>query len=438
MIGPGAATPAPPARRGVGSGVPGSRPTGPRPMRSAIARCLPAILAGILLLIPAAPTAAQQDTLQQRIRASQSRLQEIQAERKRLEGEMRSLQGRARDISAELSNIERQMSASAEALRELDFQTAALAANAEQTTRELVQTRDRLRERTVLLTQRLRSIYERGQMHTARVLLSATSFGDLLNRYKYLHLISVHDRMLINEIGRLEEKLSEQERSLRASLAQLERLRADKLSEFARLQNLEQSRTATLRSVRGRVSRAEQRMQQLAADERQLNSLVEQLERARVEAERRRTLAGSGAARSGLSPRELGTLRWPVQGRLLYRFGAERRPNGVTLRRNGIGIAADPGTPVHAIRAGTVVAARRMEGFGPGVIVSHGGGFYSLYLYLGSIAVREGQDVAAGAVLGTVGTSAEEGPHLYLQIQAPVNGDAPVAVDPIPWLKPRS
>lgn len=395
----------------------------------------------LLMLAPlafaACPLAAQQDTVQQKIRASQARLEEIRAERERLQGEMRSLQGRARDISAELANIERQVSASAEALRELDYQTAALAANANRITQELVRTRDRLRERSVMLTQRLREIYEQGPLHTARVLLSATSFGDLLNRYKYLHLISIHDRMLLEEIGALERELSKQEQELRGSLARIEQLRAEKLSEFARLQSLEQSRSETLQNVRGRVSKAEQRMQQLAADERRLSDLVEQLERARLEAERRRALAGSAAATGALSPRELGRLAWPLQGKLIYRFGPERRPNGVTLRRNGIGIAATPGTPVHAIRGGTVVVARRMEGFGPGVVVSHGGGYYSLYLYLGSISVREGQDVAAGQVLGTVGTGPEEGPHLYLQIQAPVGGQSPVPVDPLPWLRPR-
>ncbi|NIP79635.1 MAG: hypothetical protein GWM90_10635, partial [Gemmatimonadetes bacterium] len=85
------------------------------------------------------------DTVQARIRASQERLQEIRAERERLQVEMQSLQGRARDISSELTNIEQQVDASAEALQELDFQTAALASGVERTRSELVQTRDRLR-----------------------------------------------------------------------------------------------------------------------------------------------------------------------------------------------------------------------------------------------------------------------------------------------------
>ncbi len=396
-----------------------------------------AAAAVLLSLIPPGGLASQQDTVQQQIRASQTRLEEIRAERARLQRSMGELEGRARDISVELSNIERQVEASAEALAELDYQTTTLTANVAEISQQLVQSRDRLRERNVVLGQRLRAIYKQGPLHSVRVLLSAESFSDLLNRYKYLHLISVHDRLLLEEIGALERKLTSQEHELQHNLAQLEYLRAEKLTEFAQLQELEESRAEALRDVRGQVTQAERRIQQLASDERRLTTLIEEMERRRLELERRRAAAGVEEAVTTLSAENLGQLRWPVDGQLLYRFGPDRRPGGVTLRRNGIGISAAPGTSVHAVGGGTVVVARPMEGFGPGVVLSHGGGYYSLYLYLGEIRVREGQDVPAGHLLGTVGRGPEEGSHLYLQIHAPVRDRTPVPVDPLPWLQPR-
>jgi murein hydrolase activator len=390
------------------------------------------------LLAVASPTAltGQQDTVQQQIRASQERLEEIRAERDRLQRSMGELEGRVRDISTELGNIERQAGASAEALRELDYQTAALAANVEEINGQLIRTRDRLRERNVVLSQRLRVIYRQGPLHSVRVLLSAASFSDLLNRYKYLHLISVHDRLLLEEISSLERALAAQEYELHHGLSQLEYLRQEKHAEFAQLQHLEQTRARALQEARGQITRAERQIQQLAADERRVTGLIAEMERRRLEEERRRALAGVAEAAASLTPASLGQLRWPVRGELVYRFGPDRRPGGVTLRRNGIGIRAQPGTAVEAVGAGTVVVARPMEGFGPGVVLSHGGGYYSLYLYLGEIRVQEGQDVAAGAVLGTVGRGPDEGPHLYLQIHAPTRGQTPTPVDPLPWLQP--
>jgi murein hydrolase activator len=392
----------------------------------------------LLLAALGLPTAlaGQQPTAQQEIQASQARLEEIRAERARLQRNMQTLQGRAQDLSGELTNIERQATASAEALRELEYQTVALGARVDDITRQLIQSRDRLQERTVVLNQRLRVMYRQGPLHTIRVLLSAQSFADVLNRYKYLHLISVHDRLLVEEIGALERGLALQEQELQRSMSRIEQLRAEKLSEFAQLQHLEQTRARALREVRGEVTQAERRIQQLAADERRLTALIEEMERARIEEERRRAAAGVAGAAGNLSVANMGQLRWPVQGQLLYGYGPERRPGGVVLRRNGIGIRAAPGTAVAAIGQGTVVRARTMEGFGPGVVLSHGGGYYSLYLYMGEIRVREGQDVAAGEVLGTVGRGPEEGPHLYLQIHVPRQGQAPSPVDPLQWLLP--
>ncbi len=401
------------------------------------ARPLVATVGLILTAVLTAPLAAQQaDTVQQQIRASQERLDQIRAERDRLQQSMHTLEGRARDLSSDLTNIERQAEASAEALRELDYQTAALTASAEDLTRHLIQTRDRLRERNVVLNQRLRAIYRQGPLHVVRVLLSAENFADLLNRYKYLHLISAHDRRLLEEIGTLDRTLTDQEVQLQRNLTDLERLRAEKLSEFAQLQHLEQTRVRALQEIRGQVTRAERRIGELAADERRLAGLIEEMERRRIEEERRRAAAGVARGVGTVSPAHLGQLPWPVQGPLVYRFGPDRRPGGVTLRRNGIGIAAEPGTAVAAVGDGTVVVARPMEGFGPGVVLSHGGGYYSLYLYLGDTRVREGQDVSAGEVLGTVGRGPDEGPHLYLQIHAPTAGQIPAPVDPLQWLRP--
>lgn len=107
------------------------------------------------------------------------------------------------------------------------------------------------------------------------------------------------------------------------------------------------------------------------------------------------------------------------------------------LRWNGLGIAAPTGTPVRAVRAGRVALAGPFEGYGPTVVLSHGDGFYTLYLYLEDIGVVEGRDVEAGQVVGTVGGSqTPEGPHLEFQIRAPLQGSSPQAQDPLQWLRP--
>jgi septal ring factor EnvC (AmiA/AmiB activator) len=138
------------------------------------------------------------------------------------------------------------------------------------------------------------------------------------------------------------------------------------------------------------------------------------------------------APASTLTTADAGNLAWPVGGRLVYRFGRVTQPNGTALRYNGVGIGAAPGSPVRAVEGGTVEMAAPFEGYGPTVVVSHGGGYYSLYLYLGQVQVQQGSTVAKGQVVGTVGGEhTPEGAHIEFQIRAP-GGQA---VDPLTWLR---
>ena len=404
-------------------------------------RWMPVIALAVVAVALPDGVAAQSDTLSiaQQIRQSQLRLEEIRAERERLQAEMRSARSNAENVAGELRNIERQLSAQRSVLAELDFQTDATAGRVEDTQIELLRTRERLRAGSATLNRRLRDIYKLGPLHTVRVLLGAESIADLVTRYKYLQLMAGYDRALVDQVQQLESALVQQNEDLQESLRELGTLRQQKLGEVAELRSVEQDRQATLERYRDVEETAASRLDQLEADIERLTGLMDDLETRRIEAERRAAVAGRTVdATASLANADAGSLDWPVDGELIYRFGRERRPNGLVLRWNGIGIAAPVGTPVRAVRAGTVVLAGPFEGYGPTVVLSHGQGFYTLYLYLEDIGVVEGRTVEAGQVVGTVGgAQTPEGPHLEFQIRAPEAGGSPQARDPLQWLRSR-
>ena len=155
--------------------------------------------------------------------------------------------------------------------------------------------------------------------------------------------------------------------------------------------------------------------------------------------DRRRELELPTSSELSMSIADAGSLEWPLDGDLIYRFGQEQRPNGLVLNWNGVGIAGLPGSPVRAARNGLIVLAGPFEGYGPSVVLSHGDGFYSLYLYLEEITVAEGRSIDMGHVIGTVGgTDTAQGPHIEFQVRAPIDGGVPEAQDPLEWLKPRA
>jgi len=406
--------------------------SGARGRRAGILRwTAPAVIALAALADPA--VTQEPPTLAQQIRESQERLEQIRAERSRLQTEMLNTRVLVEDVSAELRNIERRLSASRGILAELDLQSEATALRVEENSRELLVTREQLRESEAVLNRRLRDIYKLGPLHTARVLLAAESFADLLTRYRYLRLMASYDRGLVIRVGELEQALGLQNQDLQRSLQELGTLRESKLGEVVELRSVEQDRQAALQRFRAEERQTQSRLEELEVDLTRLTDLVDDLETRRLEEERNRAAGPNRIAAS-----DAGTLDWPVDGDLIYSFGRQRQPNGTVLRWNGVGIRAAPGAPVRAVRSGRVVLAGPFEGYGPTVILSHGSGFYTLYLYLEDIGVVEGRDVDAGQVVGTVGGSGTpEGPHIEFQIRAPTDGGSPQAQDPLVWLRPR-
>lgn len=406
-------------------------------------RAVPRGLAAVAVLLglgaAADPLPAQEedgDEIQVRIRESEERLAEIREERERLQREMESLEGRVSTASEDLRNLRRQIGSSASLISELDLQIRSLGEDVDRITGEMLRTRDALTVRKTELRQRLRAVYKRGGLEAVRVLLSADSFADLINRYKYLHLVTLYDRMLVRQVSRLEERLEDQRLSVSMEYERIMTLRTERQEELQNLEALESRHRERLATYRTQVSRAESRDADLVRELENLRGLVAELERTRREAERR---AGRSTT-SSLRTADLGNLSWPVEGEIVYRFGLERQ-DGNTTQRDGVGIGAARGTPVRAVESGEVRWAGSQGLYGPSVIVSHGGGYYSAYLYLQDLRVRSGDRIEAGQAVGSVGgVSSREGPHIEFQIHEP-GSDAsggPRPVDPIRWLRDRS
>jgi septal ring factor EnvC (AmiA/AmiB activator) len=148
----------------------------------------------------------------------------------------------------------------------------------------------------------------------------------------------------------------------------------------------------------------------------------------------RTTPAPTGPGGTALTTADLGSLEWPVDGRILFQFGRDTLPSGAVIRRNGIGIGAPTGTPVKAVSSGRVALVQRLGTYGLTVVLEHGNGYFSLYMQLGTASVSTGASVQRGQAIGTVGgENSEYGSHLYFEIR----GENQIALDPADWLRRR-
>jgi septal ring factor EnvC (AmiA/AmiB activator) len=220
----------------------------------------------------------------------------------------------------------------------------------------------------------------------------------------------------------------------RAAFAARERARAERQAEAERLE-------ALAVEVEDRREQAEARREERETLLAALRSARAFHERAALEVrEQARRLAAfvatlppprTGVPGPGGFAARKGRLPPPAPGPVTVAFGKVVNPrfNTVTFQ-NGIDLGAPAGALVRAVAPGRVVHAGWFKGYGNLVIVDHGEGYHTLVAHLASMRTARGEEVGAGAVLGTVGDSGSlKGPYLYFELR-----ERGRPVDPRPWL----
>ena len=116
-----------------------------------------------------------------------------------------------------------------------------------------------------------------------------------------------------------------------------------------------------------------------------------------------------------------GKFQPPSKARVSATFGIKRVVNGKLLKdyfHSGIDYAGGLGSPITACSDGKVVlVGRNFKLHGNCVCLDHGQGVVSIYIHMQKIAVKEGQTVRKGELIGNVGASGRAtGPHLHFSL----------------------
>ena len=283
---------------------------------------------------------------------------------------------------------------------------------------------------------RVAHTYKKGRLSDLEKLLDAKSWRQAVYRAKYIKIISEHDRSLADEIRRNLVEIETKRIVMERELIDIRKIDKEKLS---RKKWLEQRRGVRNKEL-GNLKRDRQKMS-VALNQRkkaaqQMESIISRLDRERVariaELERRRKemeLLGS------VPFKELkGKLPWPIEGKVISRFGTYQNPNLKTVTENtGIDIHGSEGTEVRSIYDGIVTTVTYIRGYGNTVILDHGDGFYSVYTHVTDVEVEENSYVNARDIIAHVGDSGSlEGTKLHFEIWG--NKDT---LNPELWLKKR-
>ena len=121
---------------------------------------------------------------------------------------------------------------------------------------------------------------------------------------------------------------------------------------------------------------------------------------------------------------ENSVLMWPIAGNIVMNYSMDstilHKTLGTYKTNPAINISAEVGTNVGAAASGIVQSIYDSEETGTTMVIAVGSGYVTTYGLLDNLAVEEGDSVAAGQVIGTVGAPTayyvEEGPNVYFAV----------------------
>lgn len=271
------------------------------------------------------------------------------------------------------------------------------------------------------LRKRLAALYRLGGLSYVRLLLSIDDRHDPVQAVSMLSFLVSHDARAVTRFQATREQLRSRNADLADRLQRLAGVRRIVEQRQRAMADAHAKKERALASLRSEGNQSEQRLAELEEKAKRLEHLLDVLSRQ------------NGGAVAAIDVRTVqGALAWPVQGKIIERFGKQRNPKFSTVTfNNGLKIAAAPGTEVRSVFAGTVLFSQWFKGYGNLVILDHGNRVFSLYGNLKSPAVAIGDRVNAGQAIAGVGESEDvHSGYLYFEIRQDNKPE-----DPQTWLR---
>ena len=370
----------------------------------------------VTLLFPQS-TLADIDDLQQQQNEQQQELERARETEKDAQAKKEQFQQEINVNAAEINKLAEQINTKENEISKLQANIFTKTQQIEKSTLELAEAEQRVKERDKLLKDRLRLMYQQGDVQYMEVLLASTSFSDFLDRFDSLQAIFKQDTEILRKNKEDRDLIAATKQRLEGEKTELTQLKSAQEEQKRELDQFKSQKEAINRQLE--VNKSEQERIEAEAQKIQ-DAAVSEIYRLTqaIEAERYK----QNTKPQGSGETFTGPFTWPVPGvyMITSEFGDRVDPfTGERVGHNGMDIGAGQGTTVVAAQSGTVITAGWVSGFGNCIIINHGNGLWSLYGHLmnGGIQVSQGQEVTQGDVIGNVGsTGRSTGPHLHFGV----------------------
>jgi murein hydrolase activator len=352
------------------------------------------------------------------------KLERVRQEMQRVQSILEKTRHEEKSVLGELQRMDLELTLHRQEIGILARQLTQCGAEMREAEQRLEESRSRLDASERDLAARMRAMYRRGAWDFERVLLTANHPAEVVSAYRLAARAALTDQNRIGLYRQRESQWREALGGLEEKRAELTQLRSEEIARRAELESLRTQRSQMLSSLRKDAADQEGTLTEMAETRQALERLV-------------RALTEGGVVGPELKvgfEKYHGLLPWPVPGKILVGFGAQKNARFETLVPHpGIDLMVSDGEPIHAVHEGMVAFSDWFKGFGNLIVLEHGDGYMTVYAHAAERLVSTGDQVVAGQVIAKAGdTGSLDGPKLYFEI---IRDGKPE--NPVGWLTRR-
>ena len=242
-------------------------------------------------------------------------------------------------------------------------------------------------------------------------MFASDNLGQAFRRFGYFRNLSTHMKNEAKNIRVMQDELTQKKERLAVLKKDAEAVKAERQKE---LDNLKKDESKADNVVKKLQKDRKKYQSQLASKKKEIDALNREIARLIANA-----MNKDGQKTSSKKPKapidtkldaefskNKGKLPWPADGPVVSRFGKHYHPVYKNLElppNNGVDIALAKGEHVKAVFDGVVSQVLVMPGYNQCVLVQHGN-YFTLYCKMKNIAVKAGDKVKTGQLIGDIDT----------------------------------
>ncbi len=349
------------------------------------------------------------------IKLKTDELNQVRERMKQVQAELKTISGKRDKLYKALSETELRYGEIALSIHQLEPLIVAQQVKLKALDGERAEEQKQIHQHQLRLVSQVRAAHAMGRQQRLKLVLNQDRPDRTSRQLVYYTYFNRARLSKIAAVNQRIEALRQVENKLLTQSQKLDQLYNSQRVAQAELNEARQQQQQLVNAIDQKMKQHGSDLKQLKRDQQRLKALIVSIQKAL------NGLPSITQTASLTFRQQRGSLRWPVNGRLLEQFGA----NQGREYHGGVLINAKEGTDVAAIAAGRVLYADWLRGYGLLTIIDHGDGFMTLYAFNQALYRGVGELVNAGDPVAAVGLSGGRSqPGLYFGIRLkgkPVN-----------------